>query len=136
MKHLRKLAFLMVVVTIFVSAMIPFSASAATPRLNNTLVTSENFFITDDGVATIGVSYTGYSDITTGATVTVELQKKTLLWWSDVCSWTLQYDGWINSETLTTQLNKTGEYRAIIEYTIRGSGGEADVLSVTLTDEY
>lgn len=135
MKSLRKVAFLMMVVTLVLSVITPFSASAATPRLNNTHMTNDNFFI-KDGVATVAVAYTGYSNLTTGALVTIQLQRKSLLWWSDVCTWTISFAGWTNSTTKTTQLSKTGEYRAIIEYTISGSGGADDVFSVTLYDEY
>lgn len=135
MKHMRKFAFLLVVITLFVTIATPFSASAATPRLNNTLMTNENFIITD-GVAYIGVAYTGYENVTTRAFISITLQRKTLFWWSEEATMSIGLNGWINSTSETIELSKTGSYRVIINYKISGSGGEDDELSVTLYDEY
>lgn len=135
MKHVRRITLLMALVMLFATTTAAFSASAADARLNNTFTTSEAFYITD-GVATVVVAYTGYEGVTDGATAHVVIQRKTLLWWSDVITWDIGFNGWTNSIEREFELDKTGEYRAIIEYTITGSAGEADELSVTLYDEW
>ena len=125
----------MVLVMLFSSTIAPLTASAAEPRLNNVQMTAESFLI-DNGVALVEVSYLGYEGVTKSVTVTITIERKTLFWWSEVSTCVIGMNGWFNSNFHTVQLEKTGEYRATINYTIRGSGGTDDVLSVTLYEEY
>ena len=135
MTFAKRITLFMTLTVLFVSTLAAFPASAASPRLNNTLVTNENFFI-DNGVAVIGVAYTGYEGVTKSATISITLERKTLFWWSEVATCVIGLNDWINGATERIELEKRGEYRATIQYTIRGSGGADDVLSVTLYDEY
>ena len=135
MKRTKKIAFVLTVITLLVTVLMPFSANAATPRLNNTHMTNENFMITN-GVAYIGVAYTGYEGVTERALISIVLERKTLFWWSEEATMSIGLNGWINSTSETIELSKTGSYRVIINYKISGSGGADDVFSVTLYDEY
>ena len=135
MTRVKRIAFFMTLVMFICSVIAPFSVSAAAPRLNNVQMTAESFLI-ENGVALVEVSYLGYEGITKNVIVTITLERKTLFWWSEVSNCVIGLNGWMNSGSHIVQLEKTGEYRATINYTIRGSGGEDDVLSVTLYDEY
>ncbi len=102
------------------------------PCFNNVATTNSNFVITDDGLAVIAVSYIGYSGITTGATITVKLQKRTLwLFWNDVDEWTDTSSSYRGTFEHTKSVGK-GTYRVQIEYRINGTGGAADVLTEEL----
>jgi len=111
-------------------------------KLNNTCVTSSSFSIIDTNNAVITVGYTGYSGITTGATVQIKLQRKVLFWWVDVDNgqpndtWVDIFTGYRGNAEHSLRLSQTGKYRAQIEYQISGSGGATDVISTTLYDEY
>jgi len=156
MKTRRKTAFLMMVIVFALSIAAPLSVNAAdvienipvfieetsiSPKSNNVNITASNFTIID-GIAYARASYTGYQGITTGATITIKLQKKILFWWFDVDNgqsnntWTDVLYGCDGSVLHSLTLGSTGEYRAIISYTIRGTGGADDVIPITLYDEF
>ena len=59
----------------------------------------------------------GYSGITTKIEITATLEKKVLLWWSDVQSWSATYNGY--QGTLSKQLAvASGKYRVKAVYKI------------------
>lgn len=149
-KSMRKITFFMLTILLLSWVISPFSVYAVAsdkesevmPLANNVLVTNEYFVISSDGVATIRVEYTGYANITRSATVTVKIQKKVLFWWSDVDNgledntWVIYMSGVSGTCTKTLALEDKGSYRAVIEYTITGSGGADDVLPATLYYDY
>lgn len=113
------------------------------PLYNNTNITYTNFVISNSGLATISVGYTGYNGVTSGAVIKSYVQKKTfgLLWkridngqpnkeWIDTAT------GSIYSKSHTLQLTSKGTYRLVVEYTIKGSGGSPDTPSSTIVREY
>lgn len=114
---------------------LPAAASDVAPCYNNTVMASTNFVIQSNGVAQVYVSYIGYSGVTTGATITIKLEKRFLgLFWKDVDigepndTKTItvsddQYDG-----IYSVQLPSDGTYRATVKYVIRGTGGTADTI--------
>lgn len=126
MKTMKSLiSFLLIVLTILSVYILPVSAEEqiVTPRLNNAILINTDFSISSSGLASIYVYYEGYKGITTGARIEVTLQRKTWgLFWSDVETWT-RIPGTVSfTDCLTYQLTKTGTYRAIVEYEIRGTG--------------
>lgn len=136
MKGFKRSIALTMAIVLLMTVIATIPASAAEARFNNTEMTSENFFINDNGVATIAILYTGYEDLTDGALVTIELERKTLLWWSNVKTWTIGFNGWTNGTVETVQLSKKGEYRIFVQYQISGTGGADDVFSFYMYDEY
>lgn len=97
---------------------------------NNTASTNTVFVIID-GVAYATISYNGYDGITTNAVITTKIQKRFLLFfWQDVdgAYWTDYASGvyYSNSHSISVS---SGTYRVQVEYTIYGSGGEADVIT-------
>jgi len=110
-------------------------------RNNNTIRTSEYFSISS-GEAVIYTSYVGYQNITTGAQIESKVQKKFLLFWFDVDNgqtnntWIDSVAGYQGSVTHSTGLSSTGNYRAVITYYVYGSGGDTDVIDITLYSDY
>ena len=101
------------------------------PCYNNAIDTKSKFEIVND-VATVDTSYYGISGITTGAKVTVVLQKRSLLvFWNDVTTWvdnsTKMNDSFAHSYAVSS-----GTYRVQITYEISGSGGATDVIEETI----
>ena len=119
---------------------VPIYASdeTVTPRYNNTFSTSADFSIDGTGLATITLSYLGYTDFATDATITCKIEKKFLWWWNDVdgALWVDNVSGSNNVVQHTFQLSKTGTYRLSYEFVINGTGGASDVISSTIEDEY
>ena len=108
------------------------------PCLNNTSSTESIFVITDDGEAIVSYICFGYEGITSRIVVEIKIQKKVLWWWNNVdgASWTDETtEYYLNSEH-SIQLSKSGTYRAVITYTVYGSGGEADVLTDEIERKY
>lgn len=158
LKTQRKAAFLIMVIVFILNTILPLSVNASAdsnvkssydnvsivtpPAKNNNANKLNSFFKIIDGTAHVQGSYEGYYNITTGATITIKIQKKVWFWWSDVNNgqpdntWTDVLYGWKNSAIHSLALTSTGEYRAIITYTVRGSGGADDVIPVTIYDTY
>ena len=135
----KTLAITFVIIFCFLM-MVPVTATetGVTPRYNNTISNYTNFYITSGGEAQVTLSYEGYEGITTGATITSKIQKKTLWWWNDVdgASWT---DEVIGDSILVEHffnLSKSATYRLVYEYQIRGTGGTTDVISGELEDKF
>lgn len=113
------------------------------PCYNNVHLTDSSFMVDSNGVAYITVAYSGYTNITTGATITVELQKKFLgLFWTTV-DIGMPDNMWVENvsdsnfyKSYSYQLSKKGTYRAEIHYTIYGTAGAADEVEDFLTDTY
>lgn len=148
MRTRKRILFLAVAVFMITNCFLPLTVNAALPEGNlvsplaNNVRSADSSFKITNGVAYIEACYTGYSGITTGATITVKLQKKFLFWWNDVDNgqpddtWTATLTGWKNSVSYSLALSNTGDYRAVFTYTIRGTGGAADEISETLEYTY
>ena len=112
------------------------SARDIMPLLENTNDCSVYFAITNTGFAEYSVSYYG-QETCTGATVSVKIQKRTLLvFWTTVYEWegtsTEQNDYIYGS----TQLEDTGTYRAVFTVEVHGSNGVTDVIEDKIQKEY
>ena len=134
----RKICFILMLVMILVASLqVSLLASDASLYNNNTLRTYTSFVISDDGIASVNVEYNGYSNITTGATISITIEKRNfLLFWSDVVSDTITVSGDFYSNEFTYQLEKSGTYRCTVEYVVSGTGGADDVITFEDTAEY
>lgn len=104
---------------------------------NNTLATKTKFTISDTGEAIVTVNYEGYIDITTGATITIKLEKRSfLLFWNDIVEDVVVVDGDSYFNSFNYQLENTGTYRCTVEYVVSGTGGADDVLTFEDTKTY
>lgn len=109
------------------------------PLSNNTSDCICSFGINSYGHATIGVSYYGYQGITTGGSITIQMQKKFLgLFWRDVEGkyWELSSNQVNYSYQNVVQLSDTGKYRIVVNFTIYGTGGAADQFEKTAEAEW
>jgi len=156
MKLRSKTAILLTLVIVFLSnAVLPVTVNAASsdlgatgaqtlsvvPLNNNTNTTAVCFQIIDgEGIAE--ATFVGYDHITTGATITIKIQKKTLFWWSDVDNgqpdntWTDVVYGTQGIVSHSLPITKTGKYRAIFTFTVSGYGNEDDIIEQTYETEY
>ncbi|MBQ7010860.1 MAG: hypothetical protein IJN63_04070 [Clostridia bacterium] len=112
--------------------------AGVTPRLNNGADVFSSFYISSDGIADVNCEVIGCAGLTTGIIIEIQLQRKGLLWWSDVDGgyWYESFSGVTGTLNETVQLTKTGKYRAVITVTVSGTGGADDVIEDTLTYEY
>lgn len=134
----RKICFILMLVMILVASLqVSLLASDASLYNNNTLRTYTSFVISDDGIASVNVEYNGYSNITTGATISITIEKRNFLFfWSDVESETITISGYRYSNELAYQLEDAGTYRCTVEYVVSGTGGADDVITFEDTAEY
>lgn len=118
-------------------------ASTIQPLLNNTSSTCTNFVINDStGKATVTISCTGDSHFTRVNVVTY-IEKKTLgIFWKRVEIGT-ENNEWKDSSnknpyntTRSTTLKSKGTYRAVVTYTVLGTGGDPDVITSRVEHTY
>lgn len=113
------------------------------PCYNNVIQTNTSFDISESGVATVIVSYNGITGVTTGATITTKIQKRTLgMIWTKVDIGTTNNE-WVDIARLadystfhSVTLPDKGTYRVVVEYEITGTGGATDVIEDIQTEEY
>ncbi len=98
--------------------------SSVQPRYNYTASVSTTLTNTN-GDATCGTTVKGYIGTTTKIKITMTLQKKTLLWWSEVETWTTTVNDYYLSLYKTTSVN-SGKYRIKAEIVVySGSASES-----------
>jgi len=131
----RIISLFLIIVILATSVVSMVSAETIMPRLNNTSHTSTNFTITTAGKATITATYDGYYGITTGATVTSYIEKRTLgIFWTKVDigqpnnEWVDTSSDYLDVFIHEFWLEDKGTYRATVVYEIRGTGGAADII--------
>ena len=105
------------------------------PYMNNGGSTSTEFTIDSAGKGTVSVYYYDGTKVVTGATIKTKIQKNFLFFfWTDVDigvennTWVDECVGHTYFGTHSVNLG-SGTYKAIVEYTIRGTGGEPDVIT-------
>ena len=105
--------------------------NAVSPRLDNGASVNTAFSVSSNGVAQIILDYSGNEQITAGAKITTQLQKRFLLvFWNDV-------DGgyWVDesSESSYTAVHtlavQTGTYRVKVEYLLYGTDGSVETVN-------
>ena len=136
MKLSRKFLFVAVAVILSVStlAMTAVYAIGGVSTCNNNLNMTATSFVIFDDVGEVSISFVGYTGITTEAIVESKIQKKTLFWWSDVDNgetdntWVDHFYSISGSLSHTLEITKKGTYRAVVTYTVKGTGGADDVI--------
>ena len=134
----RKICLILSCILMFV-AIIPTSVFASDISLlnNNTLRNVTAFSITDSGEARVTYQYVGYPDITTGAEITIKIEKRNLLiFWNDIVEETIVVAGESYDGVYRYQLSKTGTYRCTVTYRVSGTGGADDVITFEDTKTY
>lgn len=131
-----KKAISIVLVVLSIVSIFGITAAAVEPRWNNTATANVSLSINSSGKATVAFNCTGKTGKTTGITAETKLERKWGIFWLDVdgAEWTDTTTNIYLSTSHTFQLNKTGTYRATTKFTVSGTGGSDD--SITVTSEY
>lgn len=112
-------------------------ADGVLPYNNNTDMTATTFSISNIGEAHVQIRYEGYPNITTGATISIKIEKRVLLvFWDEVVTRNFNVTGDRYSTNLIIPLDKNGTYRCTVEYTISGIGGADDLITFQDTATY
>ena len=130
MKKKIIISLLLVIAIIIISVICSLHVTA----YNNTSKTNTVFVIDENGKATVGVSYTGYKNITTHAEINVKIHKEGAS--IPVMDETVEASGVGYDGELVCQLTENGKYICTVVYTVHGSGGEPDVIRYEKTLEY
>lgn len=136
MKLSRKFLFVAVAVILSVStlAMTAVYAIGGVSTCNNNLNTTVTSFVIFDDVGRVDASFVGYTGITTETIIESKIQRRTLFWWSDVDNgetdntWVDHFYKVSGDVTHTVEITKKGTYRAVVTYTVKGTGGADDVI--------
>lgn len=134
----KKFCLLFVLVFVFVSiAQFSVLASDIMPLNNNTLAAKTRFAISDTGEAVVSLNFEGYPNVTTGATISIKIEKRNfLLFWTDVVEETITVNNYYYENAFYYQLEDTGTYRCKVEYVVSGTGGADDVITFEDTKTY
>ena len=104
---------------------------------NNTMSTYTSFSISSTGEAQVTYEYAGYKNITTGAVITIIIEKRNFLFfWEEIDTEYLAFPDESYMGTYGYQLSSKGTYRCTVTYRIGGTGGEDDVITFEDTDTY
>ncbi len=108
------------------------------PCWNNANSASILLTINSSGKATITTNCFGINGVTTKIEAETKLERKWGLLWLDVdgAEWTASTTERYLTKEYTFQLSKTGTYRATTVYTVTGSGGSADTITIRNQDTY
>ena len=123
----------LVFVFVFLFGVTAFAALPANDSVmnNNTLSTYTNFDISSSGNAAVTVRYTGYSGITSGATIDIVIKKNTFLWFYSTVvdeSYNIAAESYSNTYYYDLSSNGSGTYKCNVTYIISGSGGADDII--------
>ena len=88
------------------------------------------------GTAGVSVYYTGIPGLTSRAEIGIVIQHRFLFWWSDVSggSWNDTVYGSSGSIEHSLALSQYGDFRAVINVKVYGSGSDYDEIDQTLYD--
>ncbi len=108
------------------------------PCYNNTNVATALLTINSSGRAQVSLHCMGISGVTTKIIAESKIQKKFGLIWINVsdAEWTDTAYSFSLNKTHYYQLEKSGTYRVKVTYTVSGSGGSNDSITLTCEDTY
>lgn len=144
--EMKRIVSVILTLALFMGALSAFSVSASAveiePYLNNTSSTTTRFSISSTGKAQISMVCVGDSNFTR-VNIVSYIEKKTLgLFWTRVDIGTNNNE-WKDSsnknpysQTRSTTLDSKGTYRAVVTYTVEGTGGSDDVIKDVVEDKY
>ncbi|MBQ7352393.1 MAG: hypothetical protein IJW54_00130 [Clostridia bacterium] len=143
MKLFKRIGSFVVVAVMLFALLIPVSAANVTspeiaPCYNNTASTEIVFVIDENGVASVSYTCIGYRGIVSSIKTEIQIQKKVGTSWADVegASWIDESSVYFCTNTHDYQLSETGTYKAVVTFTVSGSGGAADVITREIEKTY
>lgn len=113
------------------------------PYFSNVKDATLSFSIFSTGLAAVGITYNGFSDVFTQVRCEITLQKRYLgLFWFDVDNG-MPDNTWVDYSTNSyggfyheMQLSDTGTYRAVFKVYFYGTTGVVDEISDKIEDQY
>ena len=130
MKQKISLILSLVLICMFIFQTIAFASDVSTYN-NNTGTVSLTFTISNVGKAVVTYGYTGYTGIATGATINILIEKRNLLFfWAEVLTDTITINAEYCLDELVFHLTEKGTYRCTVTYTVSGTAGPDDVLTM------
>lgn len=125
---------------------LPFTALGSTdsiiqPYYNNAGNATVNFSINSSGKAVVSLFCQGTPGVMTGVKVKTYIEKRNFLFfWTRVDigqtnnEWTDTASGSSFTKEHSVQLKDKGTYRAVVKFTVSGTGGTADNIPFTIED--
>lgn len=140
----------LIVCILFLSILFSFSFTAlgATdsiiqPYYNNATTANANFTIDSSGKAVISLYCKGTPGVMTGVAVKTYIEKKSFIFFWTRVSIGQPNDEWIDTASGSSfakehsvQLKDKGTYRAVVKFTVSGTGGTADNIPFAIEDSY
>ena len=105
------------------------------PCFEYTNTTTTTLSISTSGTATCSARLNGYNGTTTKIVIKMTLQKKTLLWWSEVDSWSTTINNWYGSLTKTASVG-SGTYRVKVEFTVYSGSNSEEITTYSQEKKY
>ncbi|MBQ9747967.1 MAG: hypothetical protein IJV98_04205 [Clostridia bacterium] len=126
----RLMTGILVIVLLFIALQITTLATDVIRPKNNVATTTTHISVFRSGQAIVGVRYEGYVGITSGAEITLKIEKKNGILWQDVISQTYHTKETHHVNKLEYPLPEMGAYRFTVIYTVSGSAGKEDVVKI------
>ena len=142
-KTKRFCTFALTLLLLPMSIAVPLQKASAAIMYNNTTSASLNCSVNSSGKLSAVMSVVGKAGKTSRIGVELYVEKKVMLvFWKKVDIgypnnvWTDSVNATNYSNTFQTDLSSTGTYRTTVTYTVSGSGGANDVITLTDTVTY
>ena len=136
---LALMALLMLAMSVFVST----RKTEAATTYNNATDADLSASISSNGLLNVSLSVMGIKGITTRIETALYVEKRILgLFWKRVnigCTDNVWYDSTTNiyyNSVFSHSLSSGGTYRITVTYTVSGSGGASDIITMTNTVTY
>ena len=105
------------------------------PCFEYTNTTATSLSISTSGTATCTARLNGYNGITTKIDIKMTLQKKTLLWWSEVDSWSTTINNSYGALTKTASVG-SGKYRVKVDFTVYSGSNSEKITTYSQEKEF
>ncbi|MCR5610726.1 MAG: hypothetical protein K6F68_02715 [Clostridiales bacterium] len=139
----RILCMILLLCTVFVGMAGYHRRANAAVTLHNTAVASIDCGINSSGKLSALLSVYGIKNVTTLIEADLYVEKRILgIFWTRVDIgytnnvWHDSVTGYIYTNSFDHQLSTTGTYRVTVTYTVSGTGGSPDVITMTETKTY
>ena len=139
----RAALFALALLTLVMGVIVPLRKAEAATTYNNTVDSDLSCTVNSSGLLQASMSVTGIKGKTSCIAVELYVQKRILgLFWKKVdigCPnniWTDSTTNTTYSHVFSHSLTSTGTYRVTVTYTVSGSGGADDVITLTDTVTY
>lgn len=134
---------MLAMLTLVMSIFVPLNKASAATTYNNTTKATLSASIESTGCLSASLYVMGIKGKTTSIDVSLYVEKRILgVFWSRIdigCTNNIWHDSTTNyyyTHIFSHNLNSTGTYRVTVTYTVSGTGGSSDVITLTDTVTY